>query len=207
MDIPSQRSAPTYTREQTVAALLKKARHMARTISWAAMSSADEADIESDALYGLAKALQTWDPTRGCSLHSYAVQRMEGEVKDGLRARDHLTRSDRQRQKGGEQLDGVRQRPVSIEAITADTGWDILDSPCPDALEDLHQQAADRDQVQAILRFVDLSQDARSSLMLRRYYLEGLTLKQIGAEFGVTESRVSQMMKATINKTRSHLTA
>jgi RNA polymerase sigma factor for flagellar operon FliA len=45
----------------------------------------------------------------------------------------------------------------------------------------------------------------RDQLLMQLYYVEELNLKEIGEVVGVTESRVSQLLTATVKKLRASL--
>ena len=45
----------------------------------------------------------------------------------------------------------------------------------------------------------------REQLLMSLYYVDELNLKEIGETLGVTESRVSQLLSATVKKLRSTL--
>jgi RNA polymerase sigma factor for flagellar operon FliA len=45
----------------------------------------------------------------------------------------------------------------------------------------------------------------REQLLMQLYYVEELNLKEIGETVGVTESRVSQLLTATVKKLRASL--
>ena len=45
----------------------------------------------------------------------------------------------------------------------------------------------------------------REQLLMSLYYVEELNLKEIGETLGVTESRVSQLLSATVKKLRASL--
>lgn len=171
--------------ERTLADLIPLARGIARKIS-----NTDEA--ESDALLALWRGLQRYDPDRGASPKTFLTYCIRGAVIDGMRERDHLSRNLRDKVKKGEMED---KRPVSLEAIREAIGYD---APAP-SMVDSEQIEAERRlkaRTDALWQLVAMALDYRSATFLRMFYVEGRRLKDIGALFDVTESRVSQVIKA-----------
>lgn len=61
--------------------------------------SADFEDLVSDGLVGLLDAIDKYEPERGIKFKTYAVTRIRGAIVDGLRERDWIPRSIRQKAK------------------------------------------------------------------------------------------------------------
>ena len=55
----------------------------------------DLGDLLSAAFEGLVKAVEDFDPEKGCRFPTYARTKMNGYILDGLRAKDHLARPER----------------------------------------------------------------------------------------------------------------
>ncbi|GHH99963.1 sigma-70 family RNA polymerase sigma factor [Neobacillus kokaensis] len=62
-------------------------------------SQADENDLISFGMTGLWDAGKRFDPTQGVKFETYAVQRIRGEILDGLRQTDHVSRTLRRKEK------------------------------------------------------------------------------------------------------------
>ncbi|RPE70521.1 RNA polymerase sigma-28 (SigD/FliA/WhiG) subunit [Tibeticola sediminis] len=93
---------------------------------------------------------------------------------------------------------------VSLEDLAAAEGEDFLDrhvagtQPLPEQI--LASEELARDLEQAIAELPE-----RERLVLALYYQEDLQLKEVGAVLGVTESRVSQLMKQAVLRLRARL--
>lgn len=167
------------------------------------MTGAPDDDTISDALYGMAKALQSYDPNAGASLTTYVITRVRGEVLDGWRNRDHLSRSIRTKAKDGlVDLDApVHQPPIHLQAIQIDNpGFDIPD-PGFDVEKILDERAVAR-RVAALWKLVDMTLTPREIEVIRAYYADDEKMHEIGARLGITESRVSQIVKRACEKLR-----
>ena len=153
-------------------------------------------DIRAAALEGLVRAAHSYDPERGVSFASYAGKRIMGAVLDWSRGEDHLSRHFRELAKasGAEDLGP----PAHLEDIP---GWHDHFESFEAMADDL---VAERQAVAAIeLAARALPQKKRE--VLRLYYVEDLTQKQIGQQFGLTESRICQILHEAHAKLRAVL--
>jgi RNA polymerase sigma factor for flagellar operon FliA len=98
------------------------------------------------------------------------------------------------------------QNPVSISS----RGAGQEDAPPPDVPanpEDQPDSICKRKQVATMLRDVVNALPTRYRAVVRMYYNDELTMKEIGTRLGVNESRVSQIHKAALRKMANVLTA
>jgi len=135
-------------------------------------------DLKSAAYFGLLDAATKYDEAKHEQFPVYARIRILGEINDYLR---RCTWGGRNRQFYGWSLDvpvyGSRsRRPVPLEES-------LTDVPDMSALESEEL-------------FADLTKSLPQKVrnILRYYYLDGLTMKEISLVEGLCESRVSQLM-------------
>ncbi|MEW9051242.1 MAG: FliA/WhiG family RNA polymerase sigma factor [Neobacillus sp.] len=81
--------------DQYIPLVHKVVSHMRRSLS----DQADEDDLISFGLTGLWDAGRKFDPSQGIKFETYAVQRIRGEILDGIRQTDHASRSLRKKEK------------------------------------------------------------------------------------------------------------
>ncbi|HET6908890.1 MAG TPA: sigma-70 family RNA polymerase sigma factor [Mycobacteriales bacterium] len=151
-------------------------------------------EMLADALVGLFDAARRWDADKA-SFPCFAVPRIRGAIADGRRERDPLTRGARRR---GEPmplaLDYAIPRQREGENLTL---ADTLEDPNDDmtALLDLLEQQE---------RSAWLADSLSSLRPQQRQVMEGLLagrkLQEIGDELGLTESRISQIKKAALER-------
>lgn len=153
-------------------------------------------DIHATAIEGLVRAARGYDPSRGVPFPSYARRRIEGAVLDLFRERDHLSRHYRSVAKAsGEEAWAT---PVSLEVIE---NWEERFTDTGSSPED---EAADS-------RMVDMVDVAAKNLpprtreVLRLYYAEDRTQKQIGVRLGLTETRICQILRAAHEAIRAKI--
>lgn len=188
-------------------------------------------DLIGAGFVGLVKAYRGHD-NRAEGFQAYAEQRIRGAMLDELRALDPLTREQRALARGAsaaaKRLEGVLGRAptrdetaaelgVPAEALEAnaaqvsasssasvsaddrghDKAFDVADGshqPADEALSAAEDAEALRVAMEAL--------PARLRQVLGMYYGDGVTLRDIGAILGVTESRASQLHHEALERLR-----
>lgn len=142
-------------------------------------------DIYSDAMYGLAKADHDFDPARGVPFRAYAAMRIRNELVDG--ARHRLGRTGNQIRAGLVDPPRATDPDVYLDRLVGGE-----DDPAIVALESV--MAAART-LQLAERIIRADSHRVIDLFVFRERLKGRTQADIGADIGVTYSRVSQIEK------------
>ncbi len=187
-------------------------------------------DLVSAGLLGVVEGFLRFDPSRAESLDAYLDHRIRGALLDELRRVDPLTRAQRgfARKLGratrdataagestsdeslagalGLSLTDLRARvsQVSVAMAIQSTG----DEDSGERVEDgslTPDDAVSAQQEHTLLSNATESLPAREREVLRLYYEEGQTLREIGSQLGVSESRVSQLHTRAIQSLRSIL--
>jgi RNA polymerase sigma factor FliA len=81
--------------DQYIPLVHRVVRHMKRSLS----DAADENDLISYGMTGLWDAGKKFDPSQGIKFETYAAQRIRGEILDGIRQNDHVSRTLRKKEK------------------------------------------------------------------------------------------------------------
>ena len=134
----------------------------------------EEEDAIQAALIGLLEAARRYDPAKNDHFRKYAYLRINGAIVDEVRRNSFVSRT------GHEQ--GLRIEMKSLDETYADSGIPIYEVVDKEGTPELG---------------VDL-QAAMDTLTERERKVmwglaAGLTSREIGKEFGVTESRISQI--------------
>jgi RNA polymerase sigma factor for flagellar operon FliA len=194
--------------------------------------SVDREYLFSAGMAGLLDALLKYDASRGIAFEAYARIRVKGAILDELRGLDHLTRSLRRRsrsvQSSSQQLERTEGAPVSDSEVAEHMGVSIEEvqesrsrrappeSLDPGALEGLELDALWQEPVSAderlewqervrILSKGLATLPERNRLVIGLYYEAELTLQEIGDVLGVTQSRVSQILKRSVELLREYV--
>jgi RNA polymerase sigma factor for flagellar operon FliA len=141
-------------------------------------------EIYQTGLIGLWKAAHDYDPTKGASFSTYAGIRIRGEIMDEIREYSDRTR------RGIPKFERVEFDESECEDIDQSM---TMGDPC----EQLEKQQLERVIEQAIEKLTPREAETLS------LYQSGSTLYEIGALFGVSESRACQLLtraKRTIRK-------
>lgn len=163
----------------------------------------DFSSIWSDATEGVIDLIDknSFDPAKGVKFTTYAAIRVRGHMLDKLRDRDWVPRLERSRQKKGtaepKTMFSVDMRPKrdgDCEVHRFDTA-------------DASETAAEASDRKDIWRETLKGCSKVERLIVLLYYHEQLTMKQIGATLGVSESRVSQLHSQLISRLRKQLVA
>lgn len=194
--------------------------------------SVDREYLFSAGMVGLLDALDKFDSDRGIPFEAYARIRIKGAVLDELRSLDHLTRSMRRASRSvhnsHQELEKAEGQPVSDDQVAQHTGMsvdqvqssrsrrappEIVDPSKLDmldlgalwqepktAVEGLEGEERVRLVSQAL---ADLPE--RNRLVVGLYYEAELTLQEIGDVLGVTQSRVSQILRKTVELLRERV--
>lgn len=137
---------------------------------------------------GMLDAMERFDPSQGYKFKTFALLRIRGAIVDGIRRADWVPRSERR-----QLADDPERREVTVGRlpmrVSQDTGKedaDVADQQLP--------PVDDRLMAESIWQEYLTGLPQRDRLMLLLYYREGLTMKQVAAELGVSESRISQLI-------------
>lgn len=183
-------------------------------------SCVDADDLRSAGLMGLIDAAEKYDPSRAVRFSTYAEIRVRGAMLDYLRslswAPRALHRSARQirlaraaieqktcREATASEL--AEQMGLSLEecqrVLLQVSGAELLDYESALSASkvggDPAAELERKEKLQIIWRAVELLPE-RQRLVLWLYYVEELTMKEVGAVLGVNESRASQLHSKAI---------
>lgn len=197
-------------------------------------SSVDRECLFSAGMLGLLDALAKYDDKRGIAFEAYARIRVKGAVLDELRSLDHLTRSMRRRSKSvsesRQELERAEGAPVDDDAVAKALGVSIeevqrsktrrappevvdpttLDSLALGAIWGSPTQldCVDKLEWEEHVRLLSVAMaelPERNRLVIGLYYEAELTLQEIGEILGVTQSRISQILRKTVEILREKL--
>jgi RNA polymerase sigma factor for flagellar operon FliA len=188
-------------------------------------------DLVSAGCQGLCAALGRFDRARAEGFDAYAEMRIRGAMLDELRANDPLSRDQRLRTKqiaaATRALQSRLGRAPHADEIAAElripleTFWawqtttathfstnalgDAEADPIAE-LSDASMELADerlcRGERERALRVAMEALPVRLQRVLELHYVDGLTLRQIGEQLGVSESRVCQLESAAFRRIR-----
>jgi RNA polymerase sigma factor FliA len=166
-------------------------------------------DLYAAGYVGLLNAVPRFDIDRGSQPETFFTWRIKGEIRDYLRNQDTVSRATRQR------INRVKEweqrelgRPATDEEINAHFGFHdrepyvvSLDRKLSDTglFSDLAADAkpiGDISDLAALMRGLN----KRERIIALQCFIEGDTMKQVAAQLGLSESRISQMMPAIISR-------
>ena len=215
------------SREEAVHKYLHLVKYVAGRISVNLPASVDINDLINDGVFGLMDAIEKFDRSRTVKFETYAITRINGAIIDALRALDWVPRTIRQRareldrayealelelgrepsrdelalrlQLSAQELDRLLKRVLARSIVPLEAANAVLD----DASD--VEGKLEREELRAELsRAVD-SLLPQERAVIRGYYFDGQTLKEIKGTLGVSESRVSQIHARAVRRLRQRL--
>jgi RNA polymerase sigma factor for flagellar operon FliA len=226
--------AQAVDRETLIRRHLPLVRRVARLHAGRLPTGVELGDLVSWGTVGLLAAVERYQPSRGAFFPAYARFRIRGAILDQLRRYDWTPRSVREKAaavaRAARDLERRLGRPATEEELAVRLGLPVaayrllLEEVAPVALVQLDDVGAearsDRDaageghEPLAILLARERGRlvadavrrlPAREQLVLSLYYRDELTMKEVGAVLGVTESRVSQLHSQALLRVRGML--
>ncbi|MBR56514.1 MAG: RNA polymerase sigma factor FliA [Myxococcales bacterium] len=227
--VPGGRSGPNDALVRKHAPMVYRVvRHIAGKLP----HTVDSEDLFGAGMVGLLEAIEKYDEGRGIAFEAYARIRVRGAVLDALRKLDHLSRRMRRKTKSvrasKRELEQSAGRPVSDSDVADTMGMSVqevqssqsrhsapemMDPQIMDSLqlgnlweggsgvlEGLERQERIELVVQALSQLPE-----RNRLIMGLYYEAELTLNEVGQVVGVTESRVSQIIRKTVKMIREYI--
>ena len=144
-------------------------------------------DLLAAGVFGLVDSLRRNGGDGGAAFEWYARTRIRGAIFDELRAQDWLSRRAR--------AAGEVGSFVSFEDVANDDEMGLAASDDP--AEALEACVLQRALTRALAQLPE-----RERKVVGRHYFEGARLKDIGAELGVSEPRISQILSRAIERLR-----
>lgn len=204
-------------------------RSVARVIGRIPRRPGDD-DLVAAAMMGLVQAAVAYDPSRNVAFAGFAAVRVRGAVLDELRRSDWASRPVRANAK---KMDAAAERLTAAlgRVPTESELADELGMAVPDLqrlVGDIHRalvlstaEADDNDiaggddpldrvidlEARATLRAAISCLPTRHHRVVVGYYFESMTMRELGEELGVTESRICQLSAEAIDLLRGAVTA
>ena len=193
-------------------------------------------DLMSAGMVGLAQAARNFDESRGVPFHRYAATRIKGALLDELRTHDWASRPVRAKARHFDQtterLTCKLGRPPTPDEVADEMG--VERSTIDGLAQDLHRatvlnyeamvQSGESDAVLLVGdddpegELLDRERNAylvdavkalpeRLRIVVLGYFFEDRSMQDIGAELGVSESRVSQLRAEALDLLRDGMNA
>lgn len=193
-------------------------------------------DLLSAGMVGLAQAARNYDASRGVPFHRYAATRIKGALLDELRTHDWASRPVRAKARHmdltAEKLTAKLGRAPTADEVAGEMG--VPRSTIDGLNQDLHRatvlnydamlQSGDSDSVLLVDDhdpegdLLDRERNAylvdavkalpeRLRVVVLGYFFEDRSMQEIGAELGVSESRISQLRAEALDLLRDGMNA
>lgn len=156
-------------------------------------------------------AVDRFDPSLGNRFATFAVKRIYGIIVDAIRTGSDNSHLYHSRIKNVRLLEQELGHTPTDEEIEESLGYKRLIDNTPKRLDDGIRGMRLSDSLEARVgngideaKYLFNGLNKRERLAVILYYWEELTMKQIGVELGLSESRVSQMMSGIIPRIKDN---
>lgn len=211
-------------------------KHVARRLASVLSSHVGVDDLEGYGALGLIDAVDRYDPNRGVQFSTFAVHRIRGAVYDGIRDADWVPRSVRRKTRAIDEVhaelyscfgrspteqEEAAALGLTVEALRA--GKALAAAARVSSLDYESADGSARDDVpgtfeeplglyleretRELMREAMQRLPERERTVAQMSFFDELTLAQIGASLGVTESRVSQIRTSAVKRMRTYMQA
>jgi RNA polymerase sigma factor for flagellar operon FliA len=157
----------------------------------------EEGDLVGYGYLGLVDCIERFDPGRGLKFATFASTRINGAMVDGIRNEDWVPRLERVKEKKGEVVTNHMQSLVELVGFN-----DRGDEAFKQYTDPRQTVWSERQSLNDTLRGLTKGLSKSERIVLLLYYVEDLTMREIGTHLDLSESRVSQMHSAIILKIR-----
>jgi RNA polymerase sigma factor FliA len=170
-------------------------------------------EMQSVGIDGLIRSIERFDPDKGNKFATFASIRIRGSILDHIRDSCDNSRLYQSRIKHVRLLEQEIGHSPTDEEIQESLGYKRLIDNTPERLDSGIRGMRLSDSLEANSRIGNGIDEAkyllnglskRERLVVIMYFWEGLTMKQIGADLELSESRISQMMTNLIPRIRNN---
>jgi RNA polymerase sigma factor for flagellar operon FliA len=182
--------------QRDIDAYLPLVRRVVQKVARRLPANVQRDDLLAAGVCGLVDSLRRNGGDGGAAFAWYARVRIRGAIFDELRAQDWLSRRVRAR------LDGADgEAPACFVSFEDVAGGDETELAGGDDPSELVEASAQRKALAAAMAQLP----ERERLIVARYYFDGARLKDIGAELGLSEPRISQILARALGRLREML--
>lgn len=175
-------------------------------------------ELYSSGMLALLEAWKNFDKNRNASFRTYAFYRIRGAMLDHLRNEDTVSRSVRAKLKklvldidnnvtseelSQEQIDKTLRQSIAVfQFLDPSTNDDAPEMDFRDEYE-YHETINTSETVSKLFKLCPLTNNEIA--IIKGHYFNNLNFSVIGKELGITESRVSQIHKAALQKLEKYV--
>lgn len=139
----------------------------------------DIEELRSAAYMGLVEAAGRYDAAFGVLFSTFAYRRIMGAMQDHLRAQGFVK-------------EGERSPFLSLDSPIGEDGVSLKDTV----------EARSESNVGEAFEAVTVKLDPQAKAVLWDYFIDEHSMKEVGEKFGVSESRISQLVKSYKDRIR-----
>ncbi len=221
------------TREKLIMSYLPLVKKIVSKIAINLPDHIEKEDLINAGIVGLIQAIDRFDPEMGNTLATFASYRIKGSIIEELRELDILSRGDRKKVRELKQvkayLEQNKSRQIEDYELAIELKITTIELNNIRSMSDISfisvDQEDSQDSVDNLIGSYERNEfstlnmlqnkseltkaidnlSERDKMVISLYYVDELTLKEIGEVMNLTESRISQIHSKTINGLRKKL--
>lgn len=175
-------------------------------------------ELYSSGMVALLEAWKNFDKSRNASFRTYAFYRIRGAMLDHLRNEDTVSRSVRAKLKklvldidnnvsseelSREQIDKTLRQSIAVfQFLDPSSDENAPEMDFRDEYE-YHETIDTRETISKLFKLCPLTDNEVA--IIKEHYFENRNFSVIGKDLGITESRVSQIHKAALQKLEKYV--
>lgn len=158
----------------------------------------DDRDYFQFGVEGLSQAIDRFDPDYGTKFETYAITRIRGKIIDELRKAQIKPRPDK--------INGLHYYSMASlnKAVDGEDGL-MLYETISDNNTEMQDKSAEKKEMLGLLKEAIKSLDKRDRQILKLYYYDELSFKEIEKILNITVSRISQIHGKILDNLRKGL--
>jgi RNA polymerase primary sigma factor len=163
------------------------------------------ADLIHEAVFGLMRAVELFDPDRGTAFSTDAYHRIRQAVARAAAGRDGLIRVPRYRVSGPERLSGPALGRFAAYRRVESLGRQLVDPRATDPADEVAEREAVRGRDRVVAAVVRELPGRAADVVRKRFGLDGagrVKLRELGAGYGLTRERVRQLEAQALDQLR-----